>query len=231
MQSSKHLEINTAIDRISDYAPVVLFIMMLLMFCMTGWLQHKFLAGIFSDVIPDSKYIALLFPIVIQVLRLVTGFLSASFLKKGSYFFGVIVLLFSLWLSAFEYNEVGHMADFWTGVDLDLSVIVQADLKVTISKSVISNVMTVLIWGAMVLEFFLAGWLTAVNRVEKDNRNTDKRNTDNTDKRNTDKRECIVCGNDITNRRKNAKYCSDDCRSGKWFQDRADEKKNGTVMH
>ena len=146
---------------------------MLFMFAMTGWLQYTYISSVFTDVIPGASYIAFLFPIVIQVLRLVTGFLSASFLKKRRIFFGILVLLFSIWLSAFEYHKVEDMSLYWTSIEVDLEQVLQTELRVEISKNVITGIMTVLIWGALVLEFFLAAWLSATNNrksVKQDNK-------------------------------------------------------------
>lgn len=159
MTNVKSFDVNSTIDKISSYAPVVLFVMMVIMFALTGWMQFHFLKGIFQDKFPGSGYLVFLFPIVVQVLRFVTGFLSASFFKKSKWGYGVFVFLFSIWLSIFEYGEVKNMAIFWTSFDVSLQPVTHNDLSVSVTKEIITGVMTVLIWGALVLEFFLAAWV------------------------------------------------------------------------
>jgi len=159
MTNVKAFDVNSTIDKISDYAPIVLFIMMVVMFALTGWMQHHFLVGVFQDKFKGASYLVFLFPIVIQVLRFVTGFLSASFFKKGSWGFGLIVFLFSIWLSLFEYGEVESMATFWTTVDVNLKPLTHNDFSVSLTKEIIKGIMTVLIWGALILELFLAAWM------------------------------------------------------------------------
>ena len=51
------------------------------------------------------------------------------------------------------------MAIFWTNVDVDLKPLTHNELSVSVTKEIITGVMTVLIWGALVLEFFLAAWI------------------------------------------------------------------------
>lgn len=159
MTNVKSFDVNSTIDQISNYAPLVLFIMMVVMFGLTGWMQFHFLKGIFQDKFPGAEYLVFLFPIVVQVLRFVTGFLSASFFKKSKWTYGVFVFLFSIWLSIFEYGEVKNMAIFWTSFDVSLQPLTHNDLSVSVTKEIITGVMTVLIWGALVLEFFLAAWV------------------------------------------------------------------------
>lgn len=159
MTNVKSFDVNYTIDKISSYAPVVLFVMMVVMFSLTGWMQFHFLKGIFKDKFPGAEYLVFLFPIVVQVLRFVTGFLSASFFKKSKWGYGVFVFLFSIWLSIFEYGEVKNMAIFWTSLDVSLQPVTHNDLSVSVTKEIITGVMTVLIWGALVLEFFLAAWV------------------------------------------------------------------------
>lgn len=154
--------VNSAIDGISEYAPVVVFLMMVIMFALTGWMQHHFLVGVLEGI-PGTNYLVFLFPLVIQVLRFVTGFLSASFFKKKKWGLGVFVFCFSVWLSVFEYGEVEGMANFWTQVDVDVKPLTHSDLKVSITKEIITGIMVVLIWGALVLEFFLASWIGMSN--------------------------------------------------------------------
>lgn len=159
MANVNRFDVNSTIDQISNYAPVVLFIMMVTMFGLTGWMQYHFLNGIFADKFKGAEYLVFLFPIVVQVLRFVTGFLSASFFKKSKWGYGVFVFLFSIWLSIFEYGEVKNMAIFWTDIDVSLQPLTHNDLSVSVTKEIITGVMTVLIWGALVLEFFLAAWV------------------------------------------------------------------------
>jgi hypothetical protein len=159
MPKVKSFDVNSTIDNVSNYAPIVLFITMLVMFGLTGWMQHHFLKGIFQDKFPGATYLVFLFPIVVQVLRFITGFLSASFFKKSKWGYGVFVFLFSIWLSIFEYGEVENMAIYWTDFDVNLQPVTHNDLSVAVTKEIITGVMTVLIWGALVLEFFLAAWV------------------------------------------------------------------------
>lgn len=159
MANVKSFDVNSTIDQVSNYAPIVLFIMMVIMFGLTGWMQHLFLKGVFADKFQGAEYLVFLFPIVVQVLRFVTGFLSASFFKKSKWGYGIIVFLFSLWLSVFEFGEVEEMAIFWTSFDIDLKPVTHNEMSVSITKEIITGVMTVLIWGALVLEFFLAAWV------------------------------------------------------------------------
>ena len=159
MANVNSFDVNNTIDKISSYAPVVLFVMMVVMFSLTGWMQFHFLKGIFKDKFPGSKYLVFLFPIVVQVLRFVTGFLSASFFKKSRWGYGVFVFLFSIWLSVFEFGEVKNMAIFWTDIDVSLKPVTHNELAISVTKEIITGVMTVLIWGALVLEFFLAAWV------------------------------------------------------------------------
>ena len=159
MPKVKSFDVNSTIDQISNYAPVVLFVMMVVMFSLTGWMQYHFLDGIFQNKFAGAKYLVFLFPIIVQVLRFVTGFLSASFFKKSKWVYGTIVFLFSIWLSVFEFGEVKNMAIFWTNVDVDLKPLTHNELSVSVTREIITGVMTVLIWGALVLEFFLAAWI------------------------------------------------------------------------
>jgi len=159
MTKVNRFDVNSTIDKISNYAPIVLFVMMVIMFGLTGWMQFHFLKGIFADKFKGAEYLVFLFPIVVQVLRFVTGFLSASFFKKSKWGYGVFVFLFSIWLSIFEFGEVKNMAIFWTSIDVSLQPLTHNDLSIEVTKEIITGVMTVLIWGALVLEFFLAAWV------------------------------------------------------------------------
>jgi len=159
MTNVKSFDVNSTIDKISSYAPVMLFITMIVMFGLTGWMQHQFLKGILENKFPGASYLVFLFPIVVQVLRFVTGFLSASFFKKSKWGYGVFVFLFSIWLSIFEFSEVKNMAIFWTDIDVSLQPVTHSELSISVTKEIITGVMTVLIWGALVLEFFLAAWV------------------------------------------------------------------------
>lgn len=159
MAKVKAFDVNATIDKVSNYSPVVLFTTMIVMFCLTGWMQHQFLKGIFQDKFPGAEYLVFLFPIVVQVLRFITGFLSASFFKKSKWFYGIFVFCFSIWLSVFEFGEVDEMAIMWTDFDINLKPVTHNDMSVAITKEIITGVMTVLIWGALVLEFFLAAWV------------------------------------------------------------------------
>ena len=160
----KKFSINSTIDQITDYAPAVLFTMMCIMFGLTGWMQYQFYGGILPAF--EQGYLVFFFPIVMQVLRFVTGFLSGAFFKKRRWFMGLIVLMFSIWLSVYEYNEAKEMAIFWTDLDISARPITHSAEILTITKDTIQGIMTVLIWGALVLEFFLAAWLGGTEKVE-----------------------------------------------------------------
>lgn len=159
MTNLKAFDVNNTIDKISDYAPLVLFIMMVIMFSLTGWMQYHFLNGVLASKMAGSNYLVFFFPIVIQVLRFITGFLSASFFKKGRWFFGSVVFLFSIWLSLYEYGEIEQMAAYWTDLNVDLEAVTHSELVLNVTDKTITGIMTVLIWGALVLEFFLAAWI------------------------------------------------------------------------
>ena len=161
---SKEFSINSTIDQISNYAPVVIFSMILIMLGLTGWMQCQFLGGVLTAL--DAGYLIFLFPIVMQVLRFVTGFLSASFFKKGSWIYGVIVFGFSVWLSVYEYGEVDKMAAYWTNLDISTRPLNHSEETLSITRDSIVGIMTILIWGALVLEFFLAAWLGSLTKVE-----------------------------------------------------------------
>ena len=162
MANVKHLNVNATIDGISDYAPLVIFVMMLTMFGLTGWMQYHFLKGVLDGKIEGVGYLIFLFPIVIQILRFVTGFLSASFFKKGKWLLGALVLGFSVWLSIFEYGKVSDMATVWTTLEVATEPLTHSPTSnVTITKNIIRGIMTVLIWGALVLEAFLAFWVAS----------------------------------------------------------------------
>jgi len=133
------------------------------MLTLTGWMQYQFLGGVLKAL--ESGYLIFLFPIVMQVLRFVTGFLSASFFKKGSWFFGIIVLLFSIWLSVYEYNEVDKMAAYWSNLDISTRPLNHSPEAIAITKDSITGIMTILIWGALILEFFLAAWLGSISKT------------------------------------------------------------------
>ena len=161
---NKKFSINSTIDQISNYAPVVIFSMILIMLGLTGWMQYQFLGGVLTAL--EAGYLVFLFPIVMQVLRFVTGFLSASFFKKGSWIYGVIVFGFSVWLSVYEYGEVDKMAAYWTNLDISTRPLNHSEETLSITRDSIVGIMTILIWGALVLEFFLAAWLGSLTKVE-----------------------------------------------------------------
>ena len=168
MQNTK-FSIDHTIGQISNFAPVVLFIVMVMIFSVTGYLQKEYYSTIFLDVLDDTQYIAFLFPVIVQTLRLVTGFLSASFFKKQKYFLGVLVFLFSLWLTVFEHNEAAHMGQFWTVLDIDLSTVTQMqNTKLSLVRESITIMVRILIWSALVLEFFLAFWLGMKKKKDDD---------------------------------------------------------------
>jgi len=166
---SKVTKVDESINRIADYAPIILFVVMFAIFASTGYLQHEYYLTIFDGILEDTMYIAFLFPVIVQTLRLVTGFLSSSFFRKGKPLFGVMVFLFSLWLTVFEHNEAAHMGQFWTMVEFDVSTITQVqDTKLILVQDSITIMIRILIWSALVLEFFLAFWL-GMGAKTKDN--------------------------------------------------------------
>lgn len=155
-----NLKINQTITKIADYSPIILFTVMFMIFATTGYLQHEYYLTIYDGILTDTMYVAFLFPVIVQTLRLVTGFLSSSFFKKGRYFFGVLVFLFSLWLTVFEHNEAANMGQFWTTLEVDLSTVTQIEnSKILLVEDSITVMIRILIWSALVLEFFLAFWL------------------------------------------------------------------------
>ena len=164
MANVNHLNVSDTIDSISSYAPLVIFIMMITMFSLTGWLQYHFLSGVLQGKFDGVNYLVFVFPVVVQVLRFVTGFLSASFFKKGKWVLGGLVLCFSVWLSIFEFSKVNDMADFWTNIDISTEALTHSSATVSITQNIIKGIMTVLIWGALVLECFLAFWVGSSNR-------------------------------------------------------------------
>ncbi len=159
MQSTK-FSINPTIDKIVEFAPLFLFTMLFIVLFLTGYLQRQFYTQVFTGVMEQTEYLAFLFPVVIQVLRLVTGFLSASFFKKHRYAAGIAVLIFSIWLTMFEHNEAKHMGEFWVNSSIDLSTVVQSEMSLNLTKDIITSMMHILIWGALFLEIFLAVWLS-----------------------------------------------------------------------
>lgn len=152
--------IDSTIAKIVDFAPIVLFTMLFLVLFLTGYLQQHFYATVFTTVLEQTEYLAFLFPLIIQVLRLVTGFLSASFFKKRKFIAGIAVFVFSIWLTMFEHNEAKHMGEYWVTATADLSTVVQTEATITLTKDIITSMMHILIWGALFLEFFLAIWLS-----------------------------------------------------------------------
>ena len=149
-----------------EFAPVVLFTVLFLTLFLTGYLQSHFYTSVFSKVLP-TEYLAVLFPVVIQVLRLVTGFLSASFFKKKRFLAGTVVFIFSLWVTMFEHNEAKHMGSYWVSTGIDLSTVVQSEMVVTLTKDIITSMMQILIWSALFLELFLAVWVSKLKPETK----------------------------------------------------------------
>lgn len=165
--------INSTISKMVDFAPVVLFSMLSVNLFLTGYLQSNFYTSVFSEVLP-TEYLAVLFPIVIQILRLVTGFLSASFFKKKRYFIGITVFLFSIWLTMFEHNEAKHMGEFWVSSVIDMSTVTQAETVITLTREIITSMMHILIWSALFLELFLALWLSNLKPEQEEKPLTDE---------------------------------------------------------
>ena len=152
--------LSATIDTMTEYAPAVLFIVMLLIFATTGYLQMVYYTKIFEGALEETDFVAVLIPIVIQSLRLVSGFLSASFFKKGRYVVGFFVLVCSLWLTGFEHREAEHMGAYWTTIDISLTTLTQVEgAKLELTQNAIVSVVHILVWSALVLELFLALWL------------------------------------------------------------------------
>ncbi len=158
---SNNFDLTPTINKIVELAPAVLFAMLVIVLSLTGYLQQHFYHNVFAPVIPETEYLAFLFPVVIQVMRFVTGFLSAAFFKKRKFAAGTFVLLFSIWLTMFEHQEAKSMGAFWVNLPVDLSTVAQAELMVEISKGAITSMMHILIWAALFLEIFLAVWVSA----------------------------------------------------------------------
>jgi len=154
MANVKHSSLSEGIEAITDYAPVVIFISIVAMYFLTGWLQHHFMKDVLVANLSKVEALSFQFPILIQSLRFILGFICVSFFSKKRWFFGVLVFMLSIWLAVFEFSKVEHMANFWTNIaDVNSSV------KIEITKDIITGVMTILIWGALILEFFLAAWI------------------------------------------------------------------------
>ena len=155
----KSNNINIAIDKLVELAPIILFVVLFLVLFLTGYLQSHFYSSIFKGLLP-TEYMAVLFPVVVQTLRLVTGFLSSSFFKKKRIAAGITVFIFSLWLTMFEHNEAKSMGEYFVSLNIDLSTLTQTEAIVSLTKEIITDVVHILIWGALFLEFFLAIWLS-----------------------------------------------------------------------
>ena len=168
MQNSK-LNINQTIDKISEFAPAILFGTMVTIFIITGYLQKEYYTMIFDGILTETMYMSFVIPSVIQVLRMVTGFLSAAFFKKRKMFLGVLVLIFSIWLTSYEHGEAEHMGEYWTTFEIDLSTAVQTEnAKILLVRESIISMVRLLVWSALVLELFLAFWLGMKKKKDDD---------------------------------------------------------------
>ena len=161
---NKQNSANSMIDQLSSYTPVILFVTMLLLFLIVGILQNQFYSELFTTAMPEKAgFIGLTIPLVIQILRLTSGLLSASFFKSKRFFLGTMVFAFSIWLSMFEHNEVKHMAEIWgsiTIVEESNILLPMMQKKIELSTNALQQIMQVMIWSALVLELFLAFWLS-----------------------------------------------------------------------
>lgn len=161
---NKQNSANSMIDQLSSYTPIILFVTMLLLFLIVGIIQNQFYSELFLVAMPEKAgFIGLTIPVVIQILRLTSGLLSASFFKSKRFFLGVCVFAFSIWLSMFEHNEVKHMAEIWGSVTLleaDNIVVPMMQKKIELSTNALEAIMQVMIWSALILELFLAFWLS-----------------------------------------------------------------------
>ena len=164
LMQNKQNSANSMIDQLSNFTPVILFVTRLLLFLIVGILQNQFYSELFLTAMPErAGFIGLTIPIVIQILRLTSGLLSASFFKSKRYFLGVMVFAFSIWLSMFEHNEVKHMAEIWGNITLlesDNILLPMMERKVELSTEALQSIMQVMIWSALILELFLAFWLS-----------------------------------------------------------------------
>ena len=165
MANVKHSSLTEGIEAITGYAPVVLFLSILAMYGLTGWMQHHFMRDVLVASISKVEALSIQFPILIQSLRFILGFVCVSFFTKGRWFFGGLVFCLSIWLALFEYSKVDKMAMFWTNVEVTTEAVTHSDLKVKITSEIVVGVMTILIWGALILEFFLAAWVSSDNLV------------------------------------------------------------------
>lgn len=155
MANVNHSSLKDGIETITNFAPVVIFVSIVCMYGLTGWLQHHFMNDVLVASLSKVDALSFQFPILIQSLRFILGFICVSFFSKSRWFFGILVFLLSIWLAVFEYGKVEHIANFWTNVD----VAEVSKLRLDITKDIITGVLTILIWGALILEFFLAAWV------------------------------------------------------------------------
>ena len=162
MQNKQNSSTNL-IDQLSAFTPLILFVTMILLFFILAIFQNHFYSDLFQKSMPEKAgFVGLVIPLVIQVLRLTSGLLSASFFKEKRFLLGVLVFAFSIWISLFEHNEVKHMAEIWgsiTVIDENNVIIPTLQTSVELSKNALSAIMQVMIWSALVLELFLAFWL------------------------------------------------------------------------
>ena len=159
MTNVKYSSLKDGIDTITDYAPVVIFVSIIAMYGLAGWIQHHFMRDVLISSLNKVESLSFQFPILIQSLRFILGFVCVSFFKKGRWFFGSLVFGLSIWLAVFEYSKVDAMATFWTDLELTTRAITHSDLRIKITKDIIIGIMTILVWGALILEFFLAAWV------------------------------------------------------------------------
>ena len=114
MANVNHSSLKDGIESITEYAPIVLFVSILAMYGLTGWMQHHFMKDVLVASLNKVEMLSFQFPILVQTLRFILGFVCVSFFTKGRWFFGSLVFGLSIWLAVFEYSKVDKMAMFWT---------------------------------------------------------------------------------------------------------------------
>lgn len=152
------------INQMTGYAPIALFVTMLLMFTMMGVLQFNFYGKLFTDSIPGmAMFLGLGIAIIFQVARVASGLTSAFHFKNGNYLKGIMVMVFSLWLSFIEHSEAAHMAELWSNVPLltEGNILTPTlSRNIDLTEEALILFIRCFVWAALALEFFLALTLT-----------------------------------------------------------------------
>lgn len=163
------------IAQMSGYSPFALLATMILMFALMGVLQYNFYGQLFSTSIPGmSLFLGLGIAIIFQVARFASGLTSAYHFKEGNYVKGMLVMVFSLWLSFIEHSEAAHMAELWANAPLLSAgnVLTPAlEKNITLTENSLLLFLRCFIWAALVLEFFLA--LTVSGKKDSDSNSSE----------------------------------------------------------